>query len=344
MVNIAIWKKIVDSVRLYPSPHNSQPIKLAVIDSTTADIFYDLDLGLPAESYGISFAHVCAGVFLESLRIVAAHNGLMSVEELYLDDLNFDSNERLHKFARVKLVPHSISPEDNSAYEAFMSRQTSRRPYDSRIVSREIIEGVKEIASSSGYEFSSTDNQQLVDDIIMINQATLFDDLQNDAVYSEIMHWLRFSRNEANQKRDGLSAETMLMPGKLLHFTMKRRWLWTYPGIGNLIRYVYLKTMKGVHQLGWLKGPFQTTSDFVEAGRSFMKIWIYLTQHQIYIHPFGTVITNPKSHKLFVKKANIQENEGTMAWMLFRFGYSKQPPKAQRRAAGAMIIEGNTNE
>jgi hypothetical protein len=51
---------------LYPSPHNSQPIKVRVLDEFRAEFFYDLDLGLPAEKFGIPFGHVCAGVFLEA--------------------------------------------------------------------------------------------------------------------------------------------------------------------------------------------------------------------------------------------------------------------------------------
>jgi hypothetical protein len=342
MPDSTIWKTIAESVRLYPSPHNSQPIKLEIIDATTAYLFYDLDLGLPAESYGIPFAHVCAGVFLESLRIVAASEGMAVSEELYLGELDFSSKDRLHKFARVTLVPHITSSEDIRAYDAFMTRQTNRRPYDSRLVPNEIIEGVKKIANTSGYIFTSTSDQRLVDEIIQINQTTLFDDLRNDAVYDEIMRWLRFSRTEANSKKDGLSAETMLIPGMLLRFMMTHRNLWKYPGIGSVMRYVYLRTMTGVHQLGWLEGPFHSTANYVEAGRTFMKVWIHLTQHNVYIHPFGTVITNRHSHELFIKKAHIHEDAHSMTWMLFRFGYSKQPPKAQRREADSMIVERST--
>ena len=63
----AIWQPIIYDVRHYPSPHNSQPIKIKILNNLEAELYYDLDLGLPAESYGIPFAHVCAGVFLESL-------------------------------------------------------------------------------------------------------------------------------------------------------------------------------------------------------------------------------------------------------------------------------------
>lgn len=339
-----IWEKIAEDVRLYPSPHNSQPIKLSVVDAYTADVYYDLDLGLPAESYGIPFGHVCAGVFLESLRIVAAKYGFAIQEKLFLDDLDFTSLNRLHQFARVTLIPRETTDEDRQLYEAFLSRQTNRRPYDNRLVPREIVNGAEDIAKRHGYTFASTSDQTLVNDIVRINQATLFDDLRNDKVYNEIMHWLRFSRGEARAKNDGLSAETMLMPGKILHFSMKHRSLWSAPVVGALIRNVYLRTMRGVRQLGWIEGKFNNPGDYIEAGRTFMSIWIYFTQHGVYLHPFGTVITNPRSHEQFVRKAHINESEALMAWMLFRFGYSKKPPKAFRRPADVMIVKkGNKN-
>jgi hypothetical protein len=69
------WSPILDDARHYPSPHNSQPIMVRVTGESTAEVFYDLDRGLPAENFGIPFGHVCAGVFLESLATAAAGHG-----------------------------------------------------------------------------------------------------------------------------------------------------------------------------------------------------------------------------------------------------------------------------
>ncbi|MDQ1535651.1 MAG: hypothetical protein QOE58_44, partial [Actinomycetota bacterium] len=52
------WDKILTYARRYPSGHNTQPIKLRV-DGSRAELFYDLDLGLPAEPFGIPFGSVC---------------------------------------------------------------------------------------------------------------------------------------------------------------------------------------------------------------------------------------------------------------------------------------------
>jgi len=337
-----LWLDVVEDVRWYPSPHNSQPIKLRPISETAARVYYDLDLGLPAESFGIPFGHVCAGVFLESLSVVAAARGYRTIESLDHSEMNFAAADRLHLIGTVRLEPTTTDNEIQAAAQrrlaSFRSRQTSRRPYDSRIVGNKILTAVSSIAITQGYEFRSTADPRVVSSLVRINQKTLFSDLRNDAVYAEIMHWLRFSKNEAAAQADGLSAETMIMPGSVLRFAMRHRSLWSFPVIGGFIRALYLRTMRGVRQLGWLEGPFAEPAHFLEAGRTFMRVWLRFAEEGVYLHPFGTVITNQASHAEFVREAGIHESGNRMAWMLFRFGYSPTPPAAHRRSATATLL------
>jgi hypothetical protein len=338
----ALWLDLVDDVRWYPSPHNSQPIKLRAISEMVAVVYYDLDLGLPAESFGIPFGHVCAGVFLESLSVVAAARGYRTIEFLEHSEMDFAAADRLHRIGTVRLEPVPEDDELQSAAQrrlaAFRSRRTSRRPYDSRLVGTDIMTSASSIAAAQGYEFRSTTDARLVSSLVQINQKTLFSDLRNDAVYAEIMHWLRFSKDEAAVLADGLSAETMIMPGPVLRFAMRHRGLWSFPVIGGLIRAIYLRTMRGVRQLGWLEGAFDEPADYLEAGRTFMRVWLFFSEKGVCLHPFGTVITNPVSHAEFVRAAGINETAGRMAWMLFRFGYSATPPAAHRRPATSTLL------
>ena len=328
----------MEDARHYPSPHNSQPIKLRPLDERTAEIFYDLDLGLPAESFGIPFAHVCAGVFLEGLHAVAEGLGFVVTERLDLREMDFDSPDRLHSLGTVSLAPREATQAERARHSLFLARQTSRRPYDATLVREAVIESATAVAAAGGHTFRTTAERRAVRGLVHINQATLFSDLENDAVYDEIMTWLRFSRGEALAKGDGLSAEAMLMPGRVLRFAMAHRGLWRAPVIGALVRGIYLNTMRGVRQLGWLEGPFDGPGDYLEAGRTFMRVWLGLTANGVYLHPFGTVITNPGSHRAFVEAVGAEEGEGRMAWMLFRFGHSKRPPVAHRRPAESMLI------
>ena len=332
------WPRIVEDARNYPSPHNSQPIKLRPVDDRTAEIYYDLDLGLPAESFGIPFGHVCAGVFLESLRTVAEGLGFAVAESVRATEMDFDAADRLHSLGTVILRPVPVTESARARLGHFRARRTSRRPYDSRLVPENVIEAATRLAADGGHDLGTTSDRRTVDDLVRINQKTLFADLRNDAVYEEIMTWLRFSKADAAERADGLSAEAMLMPGGLLKFAMSHRGLWETPVIGAAIRAMYLNTMRGVRQLGWLEGPFREPADHIEAGRVFMRLWLELTAHGVRLHPFGTVITNPDSHRAFASAVGADEGGGRLAWMLFRFGYSRTPPVAHRRPAAAMLI------
>jgi hypothetical protein len=70
-----------------------------------------------------------------------------------------------------------------------------------------------------------------------------------------------------------------------------------------------------------------------------MRVWLRLTAEGVHLHPFGTVITNPGSHRTFAEAVQADESGDRMAWMLFRFGYSSAPPVAHRRPATAMLLE-----
>ncbi|WP_022907990.1 hypothetical protein [Curtobacterium sp. B18] len=265
------WTGIIEDARHYPSPHNSQPIVVRVEDDRTATVFYDLRRGLPAESFGIPFGHVCAGVFLAGLDVVARAHGFAVQERLDHAEMDFGrldadpgSDDRLHRLGTVALRPRAATADDREALARFLARRTSRRPYDATLVDESAIEAVSAIASAAGQRFRTTADRAVVEEIVRVNQETLFDDLRHDAVHEEILHWLRFSKRQAAETGDGLSAETMLMPGPVLRFAMEHRGLWEAPGVGGLFRRVYLSTMRGVRQLGWLEGPFSSPAEYVE--------------------------------------------------------------------------------
>lgn len=340
-MTMQLWRTILEDARWYPSPHNSQPIKVGLHSPFNAEFFYDKKCGLPAEDYGIPFGFVCVGVFLSGLEVAARARGFDVKATLYYDDMDFQNSQPLHKFADIELIenPQIDINQAEKELETFLRRQTSRRPYDNKLVSEDILQKAIILCQANGQQFRTTNEQKLVDQIIDVNQRTLFDDLQRDPVYHELMQWLRFSNKEAKTKADGLSASTLLMPGRILKFAFKHRGLWHAPIVGRFFQWVYLRTMRGVRQVGWLEGPFAKNEDYIRAGQCFMKLWLLFTEHGVCLHPYGTVITNPKSHKRFAELVGADETNGQMAWMLFRFGYSKQPPHSERRPLDIMIVE-----
>ena len=328
------WDEILRYARRYPSPHNSQPIKLRP-EGARAELFYDLDRGLPAESYGIPFGSVCAGVFIETVSIAAHALGYRVAEALDYTPLDFSRGDRLHPLGTLTLEPGGRI--DDLDPGLLLERRTSRLPYARRPVPAEALEDARRQAAERGHVLAGSSDRGLVERIIRLNQRTLFYDLENPDVRTEIQNWLRYSERHARTSGDGLSARCLCLPGPLMRLLMGNYWIWKVPVVGTLLRYVYLRSMRGVTQVGWIKGPFRDERDYTDAGRTLLRIWLVLTRQGLHLHPFGSVITNPRAHGELGDIVGEQEN-AEMIWMLFRVGYSRRPPESHRRDLGELRL------
>lgn len=337
VVMAPVWTEILRSVRRYPSPHNSQPIRVRMIDAHRAELYYDLDRGLPAEPYGIPFGHVCAGIFVELLVIAAHAQGFEVVEELCLDDMDFGAGNRLHPLGRVTLVPCSHRPADLDV-GLIARRRTSRLAYDARTVPADVLALLDGEARRWGHRLASTTDRVTVERIVRINQRTLFDDIANPAVRHELATWLRYSEDEAARRGDGLSAACLQVPGRVLRWFVEHHTWWSRPGLRHVARWLYLRSLRGVRHVAWLTGPFRTNDDFLRAGRAFIRCWLLLTDHGVAMHPFGSVITNPRSHAALVEAVG-EDQTREMTWMLMRIGYSAEPPRSHRLPASDLLVE-----
>jgi hypothetical protein len=217
-------------------------------------------------------------------------------------------------------------------------RCTSRLPYEPSQVDPAVLDRLRAEARRWGHRLITTADQGLVDAVIRINQRTLFDDIANDAVRRELSLWLRYSRREAAWRNDGLSAECLHMPGALLRWFIEHHEWWSRRGLGDIARWVHLRSMRGAGQLLWITGPFATNADHIRAGRLFIRQWLLLTEHRVAMHPLGSVITNPRANVAFCDAVGENEADG-MAWMLARIGYSTPPPRSYRLPASALLVE-----
>jgi hypothetical protein len=333
-VMASAWDEILRYARRYPSPHNSQPIKLRV-EGARAELFYDLDLGLPAESYGIPFGSVCAGVFIESVSIAAHALGYRVAEALDHTPLDFGRCDRLHPLGTLTLEPAGTI--DDLHPRLLLERRTSRLPYDRQPVPAAAFEDARREAARRGHVMAGSSDRALVDRIIRLNQQTLFYDLENADVRAEIQSWLRFSERHARATADGLSARCLALPGPLMQLLLRNHWIWKVPVVGAVLRSVYLRSMRGVTQVIWIRGPFGDERHYTDAGRTLLRIWLVLTRHGLHLHPFGSVITNPRAHRELVDIVG-EEESADFVWMLFRVGYSRRPPESHRRDLAEMRL------
>lgn len=334
------WQQIAEYVRWTPSPHNTQPYRLKVIDEQKAEIVFMPNRGLYVADPQGKFTWLSAGIFAE-LCSIAAHDLGFELQATFTYEPLYKNNDyqTSQTVATLQLTKSQVKIKDLPA-ELIFKRHTSRLPYNGRAVEQPVLDKLTDEAAKFGHSVGFSTEAPTIKWVVDLNKDSLFYDLEDTGVRTELKHWLRFSKKEAYAKQDGLSAECLHLPGWLLQSFFRHTWFWLAPGIRNLVAVVYKNTMKGIGTIGWLQGSYQTTEDWVRAGRLMIRLWLIITEAGVYWHPYGSIITNDKARQTMLNRLHIaDENEGkNMVWLLLRLGYSSEPPRSERLPLEEIII------
>ena len=331
MAHDGIWKELLELARWAPSPHNIQPWQLRPLSTHEAELLYLPDRLLPDTDPTGVFTIAGLGIFVEHLAIAARARGL----DLAVDYPSTELDARLdgpQAFARLRLEEGQV--EDALGPDLLTARRTSRLPYDGNPVSGELLRELEDLARGYGHTFSFSSDRATVEWVLGLNCDTMFYDMEDDVARAEVGRWIRYSGREARRQRDGFSPEALGFPGPLLWLFVHARALFELPLVKQLIRRRYLGTMRGVRTVGWLTGPFATPDDAFAAGRLLARLWLTLTKHGVYLHPFGSVITNRRANARLRERIGL--DDGT-PWLLVRLGRSAEPPRSLRLETEALL-------
>jgi hypothetical protein len=194
-----------------------------------------------------------------------------------------------------------------------------------------------EEAAGAGHVLSWSHDPELVAWTVELNRDTLFYDLADPAARAEVGGWLRFSAREAERRRDGFSPATLGFPGWLLHAFFRLHALLQAPGPRQLVRRLYTRTMEGTRTVAWLTGPFGSSPEWIAAGRMLARLWLTLEREGLSLHPFGSIVTNPKANARLQARLGRDDTRGTL-WLIMRVGYSAVPPRSLRLETDELLV------
>jgi hypothetical protein len=71
-----------------------------------------------------------------------------------------------------------------------------------------------------------------------------------------------------------------------------------------------------------------------------IRLWLILTRHGIYWHPYGSVITSEEARTNMIRYLSLGEEQGgeDMVWLLLRLGWSKDPPLSHRLPLEEVVL------
>lgn len=324
----ARWTELLDYARWSPSPHNVQPWKLQVLSDTEARLCYDPARLLRHTDPSSCFTIIGLGMFIESLNIAAGPLGLR-IEARHAPEprLNYEATTP-QLFAELRLVPGASAPAGPNR-ELLRQRRTSRLHYDGRPVVPLIRQELAQLAATHGHQLAFATDPGMVDFILDLNRQTLFTDLDDPATRQELAGWIRTTDEQAQTLKDGLWSRCMGFPGRLMHNFFFHSERFRSPWKRAVLGRVYRHSMHGTATVAWLQGPFASRADWLRAGTLMQQLWLEMTRHGVYLHPFGSVVTNPAAHRQLLEKIGHRPADAPL-WLLVRLGYSTEPPRSLR--------------
>ncbi|HEY1064083.1 MAG TPA: hypothetical protein VGE30_02170 [Candidatus Saccharimonadales bacterium] len=322
-------KAYLSLLNTYPSPHNGQPIRLKRTSANQFELYFQRERGLSATDVSYIFSFVSMGVFVAYAQACGQALGHTVVCSLTLP-----KQEELRGTGPVQFgnltVQWNSRPAESALKEAILFRQTSRKKYTEGL-SSDITASLIRHAAERGMQLGHLDPKQ-AHQAIWLNQRAVFDDMFDEAVRQELDHWLRYSKQEKESKRDGLAYDCMELNGAMMKFIVKHPNVLRAPGIAQITEKYYLRTMKDASDVFYMLAPFSTERESYEVGMAVSDIWLRLSRDRYYIHPFGTIMSNHAAHHDFLKLAGIEQENATENYLvfIFRAGRSAKPKESLR--------------
>ena len=326
-----------------PSPHNVQPWRLRIVSNDTADLLIEKHRTLPKEDPTGSFIILSMGLFIEALTIVAANSSLKLNFQFYRPLSEFTPEHiakaegELLPFARLTLSPQSARENSDSGnYDnaLFLTRRTSRISFKPQPIPDEIVTTLSDLARAWGQTYKQVTAAETVEQILNRNIEALFEDLNNPAYHDEIVEWFRFTDRSARRTRDGLDYRCMNSSRISFWLAARLPQLLQLPVTRPILKKSYRRQLGHVPTIGMLAGPFWQPESAFETGRFLMCFWLELAKHDLYIHPYGNMVTNRPAAEWCLQLLGVPQ-----IWLIFRIGFSEEPPQSYRRSVAEVLVD-----
>jgi len=336
---MSVWRTLLETARYAPSPHNVQPWRLRILSDDTADLLIEKHRTLPKEDPTGSFIILSMGLFIEALSIVAEISSFKLAFQLHKSPSEFtpehiaEAEGELLPFARLSLEKSS---ESEGVYDTalFLTRRTSRVSYLPEVIPDKTVDALSALSRAWGQTYRQVNDPETIEKILERNIEAVFEDLNARPYHDEIVEWFRFTNRSARATRDGLDYRCMNSSRISFWLAARVPQLVRLPLTRQVLKKVYRRQLGNVPAIGMLAGPFWAPESAFETGRFLMRFWLELARHDLYIHPYGNLVTNKAAADWCLQLLGVPH-----IWLIFRIGFSKAPPRSYRRTVEEVLID-----
>jgi hypothetical protein len=304
--------EVIYLASLAPSGHNTQPWTVTIIESNHWIIGTDATRWLSVVDPENREMLLSIGAFLENLIIAANVKGYevelrivaktlqdRDILEIKLHKRDYSRNFDIKKIKLRRTMRNNFLKDDLSSEDVrlFVNENSKRLIY---------------------YARQSKEGNYLAEGTLLANQAQTY----RNAAQEELAKWIRWSNDEIQYYRNGLTPETMEIDGIGKWYV--KNFYSRQSALSNSFRKATITKIQEqvAAGSGWLLVTSKDSSipELIDAGRTLQRIWLETRDKNIAIHPMTQMLEEAAMRQEMMSVLEITEP----IQFLVRVGYSKE--------------------
>ena len=326
-----------------PSPHNTQPWVVEFDGSLWIHLFIDKKRLLPASDPMYRQACISHGAFIENLDLASRNFGYRADIDLFPGGWP-GSHLDLEKPLATMELGKDAAIERDALFAQILERQTNRRVYRDRSVSREQITELS-MANESNFVATGLVTERSACEMFAGYIARAMEIyVSGEERVAETIRSFRFSDEESEEFRDGFGIAQCGISGisrKLADKSLLSREKAQSPGslFGREAVKLARKQALSAAAFGWISTKGNTHTDQVKAGRTYQRLCLKAAEMGLAVQPFSQVLCEyPDMEETREELRDYMGISPTHTLqMIFRAGYADRVPRTLRRPPGDFI-------
>ncbi len=321
-----VLRTVLDAARRAPSPHNTQPWRLAIKRPDEVLLDWDRSRLLAAadvDCYAMCYALGCALEAMDSVAHVTFEPGS--------DGFPTDPGW----YAGTVRVG-ALRDDYTQASAVLDQRVTARIPYEKERIPRTVLDDLRREAGRHGTVLHVLESPQEFSRFAELMRDAAVEQLANDAYLSELLHWIHLSPDEQDA-RDGMPPATMGMgsvPARFMGMLRARPRLRAGATRAGLPRGMAGELVKPIMDSGavvMLARPATNAQDRIAGGQAMMAVWLAATRAGLVCQPAFSALAVPATLAATVELFELSPDTEPIA--VLRVGRAiGTPPRTARLA------------
>jgi hypothetical protein len=278
--------KIIDAALAAPSAGNNQPWKW-VFSKGILFLFHDKYRSWSWGDYFEMGAHMALGAALENADLQAKALGVAARIDL------FPLKDKRELIAAIHFTEFGVTIDKTAidAAQHLFTRHTNRKLDKRQLLNPGFFKQLQAVAGQfKNVNIYYTENEAELDELSEIIAECDKVRLLNEMGHEEFYHEIKWSREEAEQTKDGVElASVDITQGETAGFKVAGDWkavkLLADWDKGDAFKKLSTKAVKSASAIIVFTIPEFTHEQLIEAGRAVQRAWIFADQRGVSVHP-----------------------------------------------------------